>query len=137
MCWQRGPCSQGTGSLRLSSCWLGCPEAPKPTSSSPVGGSTLLFLTSVEENKAQKPEGRTEPKAHGHACSEEPHGLQGRQPSHPQPRMGGVAPGTILQPYRYGWGRGVGAESWILQGLTKGLGSWASISHPWPPTLVT
>lgn len=88
MCWQRGPCSQGTGSLRPSSCWLGCPEAPKSTSSSPIGGSTLLFLPSVEEIKAQKPAGRTEPKAHVHACSEDPHGLQGRQPSHPQPRMG-------------------------------------------------
>lgn len=34
-------------------------------------------------------------------------------------------------------GEGVGAEPWILQRLTKGLGSWARISHPWPPTLVT
>lgn len=31
----------------------------------------------------------------------------------------------------------MGAESWILQRLTKGLGSWAQISHPRPPTLVT
>lgn len=36
--------------------WMGCPEVPKPTSSSPAGGSRALALSlkAVEVTKAQK-----------------------------------------------------------------------------------
>lgn len=55
--------------------WMGCPEAPKRTSSSLVGGSISLFLKAVEETKAQKPQDR-KPRAHGPACwGDSPHTL--------------------------------------------------------------
>lgn len=68
-------CFQDTGSLRPFSHWVSCREAPKPTSSSPAGWSTPLMA--VEETKAQKPQDRAEPRAHGPACSEGPNGLLG------------------------------------------------------------
>lgn len=48
--------------------WLSCPEAPKPSSSLPAGGSTSLSLTLLRKPR---------PRAHGPACSEGLHGSWG------------------------------------------------------------
>lgn len=98
------------GYRRSQTYWLSCPEARKPTSSSPAGGSTSLSLTVLRKPR---------PRAHGPAGSEGPYGSW----------RGWGAPWPTLQLCRAGGGW-VGAESCSQARVKKGSDSWAR----WPPT---
>lgn len=92
---------------------LNCPEAPKPTSSSPAGRSTSLTLL------------KPRPRAHGPACSEGPHGSWGG---------GGVPHGqpcSCVEPGEAGW-----VLSHVARRDSKKDQILGHIGHPRSPILV-